>query len=88
MNELKDKIKILLNKGLDKPKVQDVNDIECWNDLQGQNISVGDAIIIKQIQKALKGDTKSAEFILQATDSGDKLSKGLKLINEQPERNN
>ena len=40
-----------------------VDDIKSFANIKGQNISVQEAIIIAQIQKAMKGDTRAAEYV-------------------------
>ena len=40
-----------------------VEDIQSFASIKGQNISVQEAILIAQIQKAMKGDTKAAEYV-------------------------
>lgn len=41
----------------------DIDDIQSFASLKGQNLSVQEAILIAQVQKAIKGDTRSAEYI-------------------------
>lgn len=41
----------------------DVEDIQNFASIKGQNISVQDAILISQVQKAMKGDTRAAEYV-------------------------
>lgn len=60
---MKDNLEALLSMPLKSGKVADVESIRNFAAIQGRNISVQDAILIKQIQKAMKGDTKAAEFI-------------------------
>lgn len=40
-----------------------VEDIKSFAAIKGQNISVREAILIAQIQKAMKGDTRAAEYV-------------------------
>lgn len=40
-----------------------VDDIQSFASIKGQNISVQEAILIAQIQKAMKGDTRAAEYV-------------------------
>jgi hypothetical protein len=44
-------------------KSADVESIRSFAALKGKNISVQEAILIAQIQKAMKGDTKAAEYV-------------------------
>ena len=41
----------------------DVEKIQNFASIKGQNISVQEAIMIAQVQKAMKGDTRAAEYI-------------------------
>lgn len=41
----------------------DIEDIQNFAAIRGQNISVQDAILIAQVQKAMKGDTRAAEYL-------------------------
>ncbi len=40
-----------------------VDDIKNFADIKGKNISVQEAILIAQVQKAMKGDTRAAEYV-------------------------
>ncbi len=40
-----------------------VEDIQNFASIKGQNISVQEAILIAQVQKAMKGDTRAAEYV-------------------------
>lgn len=44
--------------------IKTVDDVLALGELKGQNVTVGDAILIQQIQKALKGDNNSATFVM------------------------
>lgn len=41
----------------------DVEKVQSFAALKGINITVQDAMLIAQVQRALKGDTRAAEFI-------------------------
>ncbi len=41
----------------------DISEIQSLADAQGANLTVNEAIVIAQISKALKGDTKAAQYI-------------------------
>lgn len=41
----------------------DVEKIQNFASIKGQNISVQEAIMIAQVQKAMKGDTRAAEYL-------------------------
>lgn len=40
-----------------------VDDIKSFAGIKGANISVQEAILIAQVQKAMKGDTRAAEYV-------------------------
>ena len=40
-----------------------VDDIKSFAEIEGRNISVQEAILVAQIQKALTGDTRAAEYV-------------------------
>lgn len=40
-----------------------VEEIQNFAGIKGQNVSVQEAILIAQIQKAMKGDTRAAEYV-------------------------
>lgn len=40
-----------------------VEDIQNFASIRGQNISVQESILIAQIKKAMKGDTRAAEYV-------------------------
>lgn len=60
---MKENLESLLSMSLKSGKLADVDTIKNWAALQGKNVSVQDAILIKQVQKAMKGDTRAAEFV-------------------------
>lgn len=60
---MRETLEILLSMPLNNKKCYDVDEIQNFGKLHGKNIDVQTAILIKQIQKALKGDLSSAEFI-------------------------
>ena len=53
----------LLEMSLHKGKKADIENVGNLDDLINKNISVSDAILLKQIAKALKGDTTAAAFL-------------------------
>ena len=55
---LKDILASLLSMSLKFGKIADVDTIKNFAALNGKNVTVQDAILIKQVQKAMKGDTK------------------------------
>ena len=48
---------------LKKRKTADISDIQSYEQLKGKNITVNEAIQLKQIQRALNGDLSSATYI-------------------------
>ena len=74
---MKETLGTLLNMSLKEGTITDIEKITNVASLKGLNISVQEAIMLAQIQKALKGDTKAAEYIRDT--SGNKLKDGLEL---------
>lgn len=74
---MKDTLATLLSMSLKDGTITDIEKITNVASLKGLNISVQEAIMLAQIQKALKGDTKAAEYIRDT--SGNKLKEGLEL---------
>lgn len=56
-------LEVLLEMPLNDNKCHDVEDIKAFGKLRDKNVSVQTAMMIKQVQKALKGDLAAAEFI-------------------------
>lgn len=54
---------IILGLAMKSGEVHSVEEITSLADLKGKNLTVDQAILLKQAEKALKGDLKSAEFI-------------------------
>jgi len=61
--KMRETLEILLSMPMKTGKYTDVDSIRNFAALKGKNISVQDAIMIAQIQKAMKGDTKAAEYV-------------------------
>lgn len=55
--------KYILSMSIQKGEKNSVEDIQNLAELKGKNISVDEAILIKQVEKALKGDINSATFV-------------------------
>lgn len=55
--------KHILSMSLTNGEVNSIEDIQNLAELKGKNLSVDEAIIIKQVEKALKGDLQSAIFV-------------------------
>lgn len=60
---MRERLEILLELPMKSGKGTDVEEIKNWAALKGKNITVQDAMMIAQIQKALKGDTTAAAFV-------------------------
>ena len=61
--QMKDTFETILSMSLHKGAVVNIDQIKNIADIKGKNITVQDAILIAQVQKALKGSIASAEFI-------------------------
>lgn len=59
---MRETLDILLSMPMKSGKDADIEDIKNFAAIKGRNISVQEAILIAQIQKAMKGDSKAAEF--------------------------
>lgn len=59
----RERYKALLNMALDKGKAKDIEDIKNFAAIEGKNISVGDAIAVTMVQRALMGDRDAAKLI-------------------------
>lgn len=60
---MKETLETLLALSLKSGKVADIEELQNLAAIKGKNITVQDAIMLKQIQKAMKGDTKAAEYV-------------------------
>lgn len=60
---MKETAEMILGLTLKDGIVTDLEDIQSMAAANGKNITIQDAIILKQAQKALKGDIRAAEFI-------------------------
>ena len=60
---MRERLEILLNMPIKAGKIKDIEEIKNFAALEGKNITVEDALMIIQIQKALTGDTTAAAFI-------------------------
>jgi len=61
--EMRETLESILAMSMKTGKIVDVDNIRSFAGLKGKNISVQDAILIAQIQKAMKGDTRAAEYV-------------------------
>lgn len=60
---MRETLDILLSMPLKNGKYADVESIKNFAAMKGKNISVQEAILIAQVQKAMKGDTRAAEYV-------------------------
>lgn len=54
---------VILGMSLKTGEIHNIEDIQSIAELNNKNLTVEQAIVIKQTEKALKGDLKSAEFV-------------------------
>ena len=74
---MKDTLAALLSMPLKDGKAADVEMVKNLAALKGKNITVQEAIMLAQIQKAIKGDTKAAEYVRDT--SGNKLKDSIEM---------
>ena len=74
---MKDTLETLLKMPLEAGKAVDLEGIKSIAAIKGKNITVQEAIMLAQIKKAIKGDTKAAEYIRDT--SGNKLKEGVEI---------
>lgn len=60
---MRETLDILLSMPMKDGAYADVESIRSFASIKGKNISVQEAILIAQVQKAMKGDTKAAEYV-------------------------
>ena len=60
---MRETLDILLSMPMKDGAAADVESIQSFASIKGKNISVQEAILIAQVQKAMKGDTKAAEYV-------------------------
>ena len=60
---MKETVETLLSMQLKSGKAADVETIRNLAALKGKNVTVQEAIMLAQIQKAMKGDTRAAEYV-------------------------
>ena len=61
--EMRETLDILLNMPMKKGKVYTAEDIKCFADLKGKNITIDQAMMICLVQKALKGDLNAIGMV-------------------------
>lgn len=74
---MKDTLAILLSMPMKDGDSADIDAIQSIASLSGKNITVQEAIMLAQIKKAVKGDTRAAEFVRDS--SGNKLKEGVEI---------
>lgn len=60
---MRELLEVLLDMPMKPGKRADIDNVRSFADLKGKNITVQDAVMLAQIQKALKGDTTAAAFL-------------------------
>lgn len=60
---MKERLEVLLELPMKSGKGVDLDAVKNYAALKGKNITVQDALMIAQIQKALRGDTNAAVFV-------------------------
>lgn len=60
---MKETLETLLSMPLKNGQEADLDEIQSLASTKGKNITVQEAIMLAQIQKAMKGDTKAAEYV-------------------------
>ena len=79
---MRETLETLLSMPIDNKEAICLEDIQSLAALKGKNITVQEAIMFAQIKKAMKGDTKAAEYIRDT--SGNKLRESpLDLVEQQ-----
>ena len=61
--EMRETLEILLSMPLHNGEAVDIDDVGSFSALDKKNITIEAAMMVKQIQKALKGDTTAAAFV-------------------------
>lgn len=61
--QMREAFETILSMGMKAGDLTDISELESFNQIKGTNISVQDAITAVIVNKALKGDIKSAEFV-------------------------
>ncbi len=56
-------LEVILGMAMKSGNDVSVDDIQSFAEIEGRNISVQEAILVAQIQKAITGDTRAAEYV-------------------------
>lgn len=60
---MKETLELFLSLPLNEGEEYDTETLQSYADVKGKNITVSEAILIKQVQKALKGDNNAINFV-------------------------
>lgn len=77
---MKESLDILLSMPVKSGKQADIESIKNFAQLKGKNITIEQAMLIAQIQKALKGDTQALAFLRDT--SGQKPDDNVNLVGQ------
>ena len=61
--EMRETLDVLLKMPMKKGKVYSAEDIKCFADLKGKNITIDEAMMVCLIQRALKGDLSAIAMV-------------------------
>lgn len=61
--EMRETLDILLNMPMKKGKTYSAEDIKCFADIKGKNITIDQALMVCLVQKALKGDLNAITMV-------------------------
>ena len=61
--EMRETLGILLDMPMKKGRIYTAEEIKCFADLNGKNITIDQAMMVKLIQKALKGDINAIAMV-------------------------
>lgn len=78
----KEILEIFLSMPLKKRKSANIEEIKAFEELKGKNLTVNEAIQLKQIQRALNGDLNSASYIRDTV--GDKQTENVSVEVNNP----
>lgn len=60
---MKETLEVLLSLNMENGDAVDLEKLQSFAGIRGENVNVQEAILLKQIMKAIKGDTRAAEYI-------------------------
>lgn len=60
---MKETLETILSLKTENGKAVDLETVKSLASLQGKNLTVQEAILLRQVQKSMKGDTKAAEYV-------------------------